>query len=341
MKFYNLTIKPTSPFGTPLKGDTIFGHFCWQAAEDPELLKGGLESWIEKYPTLPFAVFSSAWPLVTEKGKTFYAMPRPSLPATLSDNGKGKGDRCRQLKDRKEDKKRKWLLVGEDLKIILAPENYRSDDQLFDLHLSTMPLEQARPFRLLTGNRKKLSGKFEQAHNSINRLTMTTGKDGFAPFSVENTCFLPGVKLAVFIAFEDDATDIKKIEQAFIKIGNWGYGRDASAGLGRFDVTGVHELSFPQRKSRSCYTLAPCVPDKNVFSESYFTPFIRFGKHGASLLYTGKPFKNPIVMADEGAIFFTDDKNIFKKQYIGQAACGLSKADKHTVAQGYSLYLPC
>ena len=152
---------------------------------------------------------------------------------------------------------------------------------------------------------------------------------------------MPGVELAVFIAFEDDAIDIKKIEQAFIKIGDWGYGRDASAGLGRFDVTGMQELSFTQGKNRSCYTLAPCVPDKNVFSESYFTPFIRFGKHGASLLHTGKPFKNPIVMANEGAIFFTDDKNIFKKPYIGQAACGFSKADKRTVAQGYSLYLLC
>jgi hypothetical protein len=63
-----LTITPLSPFGTPLKGDTLFGHVCWQAAEDPALLDGGLERWVGLYPERPFAVFSSAFPLLTGEG---------------------------------------------------------------------------------------------------------------------------------------------------------------------------------------------------------------------------------------------------------------------------------
>jgi len=64
VKLYEIIIKPESGFGTPLKGDTIFGHICWQVSYNPELLNGGLEKWIACYGERPFAVFSSAWPKI-------------------------------------------------------------------------------------------------------------------------------------------------------------------------------------------------------------------------------------------------------------------------------------
>ena len=67
MKLYALTIRPLSGFGTPLKGDTIFGHFCWQFAYDSTLLNGGFQSWVDKYQQQPFAVFSSAYPTLSRK----------------------------------------------------------------------------------------------------------------------------------------------------------------------------------------------------------------------------------------------------------------------------------
>ena len=54
MKIYGITIQPLSPFGTLLKGDTLFGHFCWQAAEDGALLAGGLDKWIDCYASESF-----------------------------------------------------------------------------------------------------------------------------------------------------------------------------------------------------------------------------------------------------------------------------------------------
>ncbi|OEU64697.1 MAG: hypothetical protein BBJ57_08095 [Desulfobacterales bacterium PC51MH44] len=106
MKLYEIIIKPVSGFGTPLKGDTIFGHFCWQAAYDASLLNGGLDKWIACYRERPFAVFSSAWPKLVDNGKFFYAFKRPDLPLSflfppLSD------DRKKVFEELKENKKKK------------------------------------------------------------------------------------------------------------------------------------------------------------------------------------------------------------------------------------------
>ncbi len=339
MKFYSITIKPTSPFGTPLKGDTIFGHFCWQAAEN-DLLHGGLDSWIAQYKNAPFAVFSSAFPRVAENGREFYVLPRPFLPFP-SVGGLSTEERYQRMTKRKKDKKKKHLLAGDDLAVQPTPENYCSDEELFQLHINSIPLEQRKELRLLTGKQRKLSGKFVQAHNTINRETMTTGPGRFAPFSSENIHFLPGLKLVVFVLFDEQATDIGRIEEGFVNIGNWGFGRDASAGLGRFQVIAVREEKPPAQKNGSCYTLSPCVPESKLFKTGYFTPFTRFGKHGAALLGKGKPFKNPVVMADEGAVFTPTRAAVFDKPYIGRAVTGLSKADDRTVMQGYAIYLNC
>jgi len=72
----------------------------------------------------------------------------------------------------------------------------------------------------------------------------------------------------------------------------------------------------------------------------FFAPFTRFGRHGTQLLHKGKPFKNPVVMADEGAVFLPKPGDIPKTPYIGQAVTGISKAMPEAVAQGYSLVLP-
>jgi CRISPR-associated protein Csm4 len=62
VKLFVMTLEPQGALGTPLKGDTLFGHFCWQAQYDPDLINDGLESRLRSYAEAPFAVFSSAFP---------------------------------------------------------------------------------------------------------------------------------------------------------------------------------------------------------------------------------------------------------------------------------------
>jgi CRISPR-associated protein Csm4 len=227
------------------------------------------------------------------------------------------------------------------LRLIFTDEHYCSEGDLFELHLASLPAAQQKKLKLLPGTHRKFSGVFEQAHNTLNRLTNTTGTGEFAPFSAENIHYLPHARLAIFVLIDEQATDIDRVKNAFINMGSWGFGRDASAGLGRFSVVDIQALQVQESSGRPRYTLAPCVPEKEKFSASFFTPFTRFGKHGAALIHQNKPFKNPVVMADEGAVFVPADQQQSGKPYIGGAVTGLSKADDRTVMQGYAITLPC
>ncbi len=340
MKIYGVTIKPTSPFGTPLKGDTLFGHFCWQAAEDPDLLEDGLDKWIDCYSNNPFAVFSSAWPVLQHNCEQVYAIARP---AGLKTDDNSKRTRREKILHNKTAKKKRWLLIDPSLKIKMVDEQLKSDTDLFDLFLESRETADTKSLRLLAKDQKKLCIPVTQAHNSINRLTMTTGSGEFAPFSHDNFQFLPGLSLIIFVAVNEQALDAAKLQTGFERIGSWGYGRDASTGLGRFTVESVKEQAWPEADDAAtgCCTLGPSVPQKETFVSCYGTPFTRFGRHGATLASSPIPFKNPVIMADEGAVLYPINRETFATPYIGTAGKNISAIDPRTVMQGYSLYLPC
>ncbi|HPJ96396.1 MAG TPA: hypothetical protein PK022_03735 [Syntrophales bacterium] len=338
MKFYEIIVKPLSGLGTPLKGDTLFGHVCWQARYDSMLLNGGLDKWIAAYGERPFAVFSSAWPKLWIEGKAFYALKRPDLPLSLLFPAADKNRKIR-MADRKEEEKKKWLLVGEDLCIDLKAAEYKSESDLTLLAFGALTDETRRVMR--GRDIKQLLMTSNQPHNTIDRETQTTGEGMFAPFSMPATYFYPELELAVFVLIDEEATDIEKVRSALEAIGARGFGRDASTGLGRFDLGDGDEINVPSLEGAdACYTLAPAVPQKGLFHDSSFTPFTRFGRHGDVLAVSAAPFKNPVIMADEGAVFVPGDMAVFDKPYLGSAVCNLSKSDPRTVAQGYAPYLP-
>ncbi len=119
MKLYEITIRPTSGFGTALKGDTLFGHFCWQVWHKPSLVKGGLDEQIDVYAEKPFVIFSSAFPKLDSSSK-YYILKRPDLPLSLlfPENGEAL---CRnRLKEEKSHRKKKWMMLADDLRSDLS-----------------------------------------------------------------------------------------------------------------------------------------------------------------------------------------------------------------------------
>lgn len=341
VRIYAVTIKPLSPFGTPLKGDTIFGQFCWHIAENSQLLPGGLKSWIDCYPERPFAVFSSAWPTFTEKTHTLYAFRKPELPAWMLEDA-NKDVTCKdRFLERKKNKVRKWLLVEKDLQVQLRSDRILEEHALYQRIFENLPEDEQKWIRRAPKLHQRPVSATEQQHNTINRLTLTTGKEAFAPFVMENLYFLPKLKLVVFVGTDEEACGIDELREALTRMGEWGFGRDASTGLGRFSLLGIEEIPLPNASlTNACLTLSPCVPEPDFFRAMYFRPFTRFGRHGAQLLHTGKPFKNPVVMADEGAVLIPPVGRFPKKPYIGRAVLDISKAQPEAVCQGYSLYLP-
>ncbi|HBD08002.1 MAG TPA: hypothetical protein DCZ69_07040 [Syntrophobacteraceae bacterium] len=339
MKLHEITIKPASGFGTPLKGDTLFGHFCWQAAYDPTLLNGGLDRWIAQYANKPFAVFSSAWPKFCLKN-TQYALKRPDLPLSLLFKDTAKSDdRRKQLTERKANSKKKWVLISEDLRLTLNSMKYFTDDDLAEMAPEQATAETHR--HMIKSASPSFITEFAQPHNTINRLTFSTGESWFAPFSETASFYYPETELAVFVLLDEDATDVERVCTAMERIGQWGFGKNASTGLGRFDLGESEPLSLPVvSDANACYTLSPVVPESGLYATHYFTPFIRFGKHGDVLAKSRNPFKNPVIMANEGAVFVPRDANFPSNAYIGRAVFHTSKALPQSVVQGYSIYLP-
>jgi CRISPR-associated protein Csm4 len=337
MKTYEITIKPTSGFGTPIKGDTLFGHVCWQAAYDEGLFGLPLSKLLADYTANPFAVISSAYPKL-EDG---YALKRPDMPLDkLFDFSNA--DTADIIRKRKDLKGKRWLLVSKSSRLtnIKAEGLYLSDKELFEKLSISKDAETQRQIR--KKGVKSFASDYTQPHNTINRLIGATSEGQFAPYSVDQTVYMPDTELVVFVGLRDDMK-IEQVVKAIKQIGYSGFGKDASTGLGKFDVIGYKEIelnTIGSENPNACYTLAPCVPEKDMFSQMFFTPFTRFGRHGDVLAKSGKPFKNPVIMADEGAVFIFKDKALTDKPYIGTAVTNISKAEPNAVTQGYSLYIP-
>ena len=338
MKLYEIIIKPLSGFGTLLKGDTIFGHVCWQGAYDDSLLTGGLKKWVACYEDKPFAVFSSAWPRFEDSGKFFYAMKRPDMPISITFQSQTT-ERRKRLEALKENKKKRWLRVNEGLSLELSPESVLDDAQL--LQASSRQLTEDTEKTMRMRKKRGFFAGFDQQHNTINRLTMTTGQGMFAPFTEGAFSYYPETELAIFALVDEDATDIDRLCTAFERIGQFGFGKDASTGAGQFTLGDCGEVPVPScERANACYALAPTVPVPQKFSDLYFTPFVRFGKHGDRLAKSSNPFKNPVIMADEGAVFLTNEESVFDKPYVGRAVLNVSLSLPQTVVQGYAPYIP-
>lgn len=342
MKTYAITIKPLTGFGTPLKGDTLFGHICWQAVynynqDNKKLFGKSLDDLLSDYERNPFIVVSSAYPKI----KDGYALKRPDMPLDMLFDFSNM-DKAKIIKKRKDLKGKRWMLVGSNNRIssLKAADIYLNDKELFEKLSIEMPFELQRQMRKM--DIKSIIVEFTQPHNTINRLTGTTGEGQFAPYAVDQMVYMPDIELVIFTGIRDDIS-IEDVITAMQMIGDTGFGKDASIGLGRFKVVRYTEINLKAVASETpnaCYTLSPSVPQKDTFEKIYFTPFVRFGRHGDVLAKSGKPFKNPVIMADEGAVLIPKSKEVFDKPYIGTAIFKISKAESKAVTQGYSLYIP-
>ncbi|TVR57852.1 MAG: CRISPR-associated protein Csm7 [Candidatus Competibacteraceae bacterium] len=306
MDTITLRIHPLSPFGTPPLGDTLFGQLCWalrhQAGEARlrELLDGYLEN-------RPFAVVADALPAGY--------LPRPALPLSWFEQPADA--------DRKRLKQRNWIPHS------ALRQPVRSW------------LNAARSDREVTGHPDfSLRESWPQPHNSINRLTGTTGEGGFAPYTMLQIGFAPGLTLDLLVVFDPARLSAMELLEGFESIGATGFGRDASIGLGKFSVEESAAACPPAQAAANAYlTLAPCAPQGCDFlpHASRYQPFTRFGRHGDQAVHSGQPFKTPVLLAAAGAVL--KPGRYVETGYVGRGLGGdgrLSRAIPATVHQGYA-----
>ena len=322
MACLSVVIEPTSAFGTPLKGDTLFGHLCWAIAnrcgEDRlvDLLRGYTEG-------RPFAVVSDAFP-------SGY-WPRPDLPQRIL----GAVDPT----ERKASKKRVWLPhsgfeapIGSWLRWMMEAPKSAED------------VEGNEPEQPQESNR--FVNHETRFRNSIDRSTGTTGR-GFDPYASDEFRYRRGMRLECHILHDAERLNADTLSAAMSDIGALGYGRDASVGLGRFKVLDAgakgQYAALPEQDGANAWlTLAPVAPQGLGLSpeRSWYRPMTRFGRHGDRAVSLGKPFKAPLLLADTGAVLSLAGGRFDACSFVGQGLGGardpISLVLPDTVHQGYA-----
>jgi CRISPR-associated protein Csm4 len=201
-------------------------------------------------------------------------------------------------------------------------------------------------FRLADPASPALPEEVLQPHNTINRYTGTTGTGMFAPYQTVRLSFAdPKTRRhELYLVFDPQRLGQDKLLEMMRDVGKTGYGRDASLGLGKFEIDGVNDWSVvPVKAGQPYLTLAPCMPppDSLTGKSSFWRPFTRFGRHGGPA-FTGSVFKTPLLLADSGAVLnfvLADGKTGFVGQGLGGAG-RLSKQIPGTVHQGYAPIVP-
>ena len=283
----------------------MFGQLCWAIVHRHG--ESRLEELLRDYRIQPFAICSDGFP-------SGY-LPLPRLPATYFD--------LPDQEDRKMARKKRWIPF----------EDYASG-----------------PLREWLGQARSDIHVFgagdtrEQPHNSINRLTGTTGEGMFAPYSQPQIWYGNATRIDICLLLDDSRLSLSEVTVLLDDIGAFGYGRDASIGLGKFERQECAKWDFPVVEgANACLTLAPCAPQGLGLDgkHSYYTVFTRFGRHGSVGVHKeGGPFKAPVLLADTAAVF---SPLLDERGYIGQGLGGageLSKSIPQTVHQGYAPCIP-
>lgn len=179
--------------------------------------------------------------------------------------------------------------------------------------------------------------------NTINRYTGTTGEDQFAPRQVNRSFFSGEARIDVYAAI-DERLSADTLRQLLTDVGNHGYGRDATTGLGKFEVERAVEAARPQPASHHWLTLAPCQPnpDELVADGCYYAPLTRFGRHGNIAALTAQPFKRPLLMIATGALLKSREPARWAFHGCGLGGSGnpVSSVIPDTVHQGYAPVVP-
>ncbi len=311
MRWMRFTIRPLTAFGSQIRGDTLFGQLCWAARErfGPERL----EAWLDGYTEgRPFLVVSDGFPAGH--------LPRPQVP--LARIGIKVEPERRKAFKRRAFIPQAWVADAPDL---------------------------AATFRRMAGDDGSAEKPWKEAvhlHNSISRITATTGGD-FAPYGLKEWVAKTD-RFDIHAVFDETRFGEDDLARLFEDVGRIGYGRDASTGLGKFQIIDqAGERPAGQAGGGSWLTLAPCAPQGGAWRvrDCFYQPFTRFGRHGSIAAVGPNPFKRPILLADTGAVLTPrdfDEAQLFAGRGLGGTASPISldEAFAATVHQGYAPVVP-
>lgn len=226
-------------------------------------------------------------------------LPKPTMPSALLGENND---------DKKLNRKKIWLTADELTKGMFS--NAKTDREIGNKNISIATIK-----------------------NSLNYKTFITDDSGaFAPYSEEESALSPR---EIYILLDESKLTMVEFKKVFELFTQMGFGKNTTIGKGFFVFSDFKEVAW-SHISKRFMTLSPCSLENQDFTNTYYEPFVRFGKHGASLA-NKNPFKTPLLLADTGAVVCLEkEQNL---SYIGKAIQGYS-ANSETVHQGYAIVIP-
>lgn len=291
-----------SPLGTPLASGTVFGHLCWALRDrDGE---PALETWLGRLREEPFAV-SDGFPAGT--------LPRPMLPSpaqplqprhaldrkALARLEEAKGQRRRNLVSLDRWRDARVGLDGGRIGPALAPEP---------------------AFQTPGGGSVPALREARSPHNVIDRRSNHTLQEAGLWFADEWWAAGAGLEVDLYVRTARPADDVADLLR---RVGEHGYGRDASLGRGLFAVQGHEQAGWlddppgaggaPRLVSLSHGTVTPNMRDAR------WKHAVLYGKLGRAMLAEvgGRPWKLPLLLAQPGATWAADNPGPFGEWLLG------------------------
>jgi len=161
--------------------------------------------------------------------------------------------------------------------------------------------------------------------NSLNRITFSTDKDKFSPYSLEEFQFLK--KPVFYCLYDENEFTEKEIEEVLKLMGKNGFGKKASIGKGQFDIVIDNQFKFDNIETNYYLTISPTILQG---VKGYYNTFTKYGKFA----FSSTPFKKPVLLADSGAVVKLDEK----REYIGKnVENGIKES---SIQQGQSILIP-
>jgi len=309
---------------TKLESDTIFGHLCWaiRFIDGEEILEKFLET-MEKEPVLKL---SSAFP----EGYLPFPITLPFSSTNLQQlkNIFGYRDKPEDeygfAQTKKKLKKAKWL----------SSEYWFDHHNSFSLGSLYMDVwakvtDKTKPEHIFKEeNQKILKVAIERTeqetitHNTINRLSGTTAKEGANLYDEETTFYEKGI-FESFIS--TDYFPEEKLKEYFGFISLNGFGKNKYTGKGHFEIK-IEKIFLPvPDKVNGWLLLSNYLPAADDTNKIYYDAFVKYPRLGGSWACSETPFKYPVLMFRPGTIVLSEIEPV-----------GVLKKEMHSELKGVS-----
>lgn len=175
-----------------------------------------------------------------------------------------------------------------------------------------------------------------QTHNTIDRYTGTTGTGQFAPFNSTVRTYPKDTLLDVYLLVIEE---LEKIVLDCIKsIGLFVFGKDASAGQGKFELVSSEEVHWDSRAGSYLTLSSSDLSGMEIVSPTFYKARTHFGRHGGTSAVAKNPFKRPLLLAACAAVITPLESEA--RNWVGNGISNVSPDYPETVHQGYAITYP-